>query len=617
MAFFSFIELQYDKLDTQIKNWLSAVYNRSNITFTPASPHGQILSVLKEFFQQNIIYLKNSLSQIDVANSYNEKVIRSIARISGHNATRAISATGVIKLRLKEGINLAEETGGNNIIVNNNTLLKNVTNGLFYTIITNNEFSTYSFNNTNEVFLNVIQGKYEVQPFTGNGLENQSFSVNISNSALIDNFEVYVTYNSLQVEIKDSLFDLLPSSFQCYTKTGINGGLDVYFGTNNFGFVPVNGSKIEVKYLVTDGTLGDITNSTMNDFKFIDSITSVDGDSITVEDYFDIIIDRDITFSSDGETVLFTRNILPYVSRNFVLASPPQFIYHLKRLNIFSQVNAYNLLNDYDTYNKNSIIESLKSDISANITNDTKKVDMLNKITYLSNLNITNDNKIFLYLIPSIAKYFSKDVNYFNIPLDAFYLDDNEKQKVYDYLKKMGILIITSDVEIVQPVITKYAINIYIRRYDDTVEDNVRQEIINVVSTYFINNQRFDRVVKSDIISNIKNLSGVDSVDLYFMSEMNEIYHYEGALTTGKSPNILEKPIVVKNELVYTVKNYDSSLTVGLDTVMGDIIVESNQLPIIRGGWRDRNGIYYNENPAEQGLSSVNVVFNGVTKRKP
>lgn len=594
MNIFNFLELQYDKLDTQVKNWLGAMYNKNNITFSSASPHGQIINLLKEFFQHNILYLKNALTQIDIENSYNEKVIRSIARISGHNATRAIGATGVLKLKLKEGINLADDTGGTSISINNNTLLKNQTNGLYYTILTNEEISTYSFSTTKEIYLNVIQGKFETQTFTGNGLQNQSFSVNISNNSMVDNFEIYVYYNSINVTLKDSLLDLAPDSYECYTRTGMNGGLDVYFGTNNFGFVPAIGTRITIKYLITDGIIGDITNKTMNDFKFIDQVTTTDGDSIIVEDYFDIIIATDLSFSSDGETVEFTRNMIPYISRNFVLASPDQFIYHLKRLNIFSQVNAYNLLNDYDTYNKNTIINDLKDAVNNNVLNTINKENILTKINYLSNLNISNDNKIFLYLVPKINNFFTKDINYFNISLDLFYLDDNEKQKVYDYLKKMGIMIITSDVEIIQPTITYYVINIYVNRYDDTVEDNVRQEIINTISNYFITNQRYDRIVKSDIIKIIKNLNSIDSVDLYFISKNNEIYHKLGT----------------------TNNNYDSTSTIGIDNIMGDIIVSANELPIIRGGWLDRNDIYYNDSISDSGLSSVNIMFNSIIKRK-
>ena len=59
---------------------------------------------------------------------------------------------------------------------------------------------------------------------------------------------------------------------------------------------------------------------------------------------FDIFVETDIKFASDGESVEYTKSVIPYVSRNFVLATPAQFIYHLKKLNMFSKVNAFNTL---------------------------------------------------------------------------------------------------------------------------------------------------------------------------------------------------------------------------------------------------------------------------------
>ena len=47
--------------------------------------------------------------------------------------------------------------------------------------------------------------------------------------------------------------------------------------------------------------------------------------------------------------------------------------------------------------------------------------------------------------------------------------------------------------------------NIYIRRYQTDVKDNIKNQIIEIVSDYFVNNERFDRIVKSDIIKTIKN----------------------------------------------------------------------------------------------------------------
>jgi hypothetical protein len=616
MAFFNYIELEYQKLSDQIKNWLRGVYNKSDLNFTNASPHGQIINVQEELFQHTILHLKNSINQIDIENTYNEKAIRSISRISGHNPSRAISATGVLKLRVKSGVNLLDDIGTSNIIIPNETVIKNNTNGLFYTILSNDEFSSYNFGSTKEIYLNIIQGKYEVQRFTGNGLEEQSFSVSVSNLKKIDNFEVYVTYNGVQVTLKDHLYDLAPSSYECYVKTGMNGGVDVYFGTNNFGFVPGQGSRIEIKFLLTDGVDGDITNLTLNNFKFIGEVTSSGGDVLSIEDYFDIIIDREISFSSNGETTLFTKNILPYVSRNFVLATPSQFIYHLKRLNIFSKVNAYNLLNDYDDFNKNKIITDLKSSINDNIINNVIREDILNKISYLENLNITNDDKMFLYLVPDITRFFTSDINYFNAPLNIFYLDDIEKEKVMKYLKKMGIIMLTSDIEIIQPTITRYIINIYVRRFNDTVEENVREEIISTLSDYFINNQRFDRIIKSDIIKQLKYSNSIDSIDVYFVSEKNENYHKDGQKIYNIAPKELEKATITKNNTIYQLKKYDKKIILGLDSTMGDIIIEKDELPIVRGGWTDRNDIYYNETPMENGLGPVNVIFKGISDRK-
>jgi hypothetical protein len=161
----------------------------------------------------------------------------------------------------------------------------------------------------------------------------------------------------------------------------------------------------------------------------------------------------------------------------------------------------------------------------------------------------------------------------------------------------MGILMLTSDVEIVQPTITRYIANIYIRRFNDTVEENVREEIISRLSDYFIYNQRFDRIIKSDIIKELKYSNNIDSVDVYFVAEKNENYHKNGQNSYNIAPKELEKATITKNNTVYQLKKYD-------------------ELPIVRGGWSDRNGVYYNETPMENGLGPVNIIFRGVSDRK-
>ena len=66
---FNRIELNYSNLTDQINNWLSSAYKKSSILFNSASPYGQILEVVKEFFIQNILYLKNFVKQLDIDQS--------------------------------------------------------------------------------------------------------------------------------------------------------------------------------------------------------------------------------------------------------------------------------------------------------------------------------------------------------------------------------------------------------------------------------------------------------------------------------------------------------------------------------------------------------------------
>ena len=55
-------------------------------------------------------------------------------------------------------------------------------------------------------------------------------------------------------------------------------------------------------------------------------------------------------------------------------------------------------------------------------------------------------------------------------------------------------------------------------------------------------------------------------------------------------------------------QNEDPNL--GLDE-FGDITIGLTDLAIIRGGWYDRDGIYYEPTPVEGKSSSLSIYFNG------
>ena len=103
-----FSQITYANIKSQIESFLRTEYAKSNITYSPASPFGMILTVLEELFQLSFVYQKRALDQFDLSNpkSLNEKIIKSSAITAGHIPYRAISATGTLTFRLKVSANV-------------------------------------------------------------------------------------------------------------------------------------------------------------------------------------------------------------------------------------------------------------------------------------------------------------------------------------------------------------------------------------------------------------------------------------------------------------------------------------------------------------------------------
>ena len=549
MKLFDFVELKYKDISTRLYDWLKTSYNKNSVNFDSSSPYGQIINVNTSFFQKNILYLKNAIKTLILDDdSLNQKYINSLARVAGHNPSRAISASGVLRFKLKNDVDITDEISGSKVTINNYLKLKNKTNNLFYTLFTGVDSLSIDVSLNNEFYINIKQGQFEKVKFTGDGTINQSLNVSVKNNTTIDNFEYYVKYNGLILNIKENITDMLTSELACVIKTGISGGIDIYFGNTDFGFIPLIGSTIEVGYLLTDGLNGNIYNNVYNDFQFIDSVLDNQLNTLNMDKLFDVVVDKNVIFGSNGESIKFTKSILPYVSRNFVLASPNQFIYHLKKLALFSKINVHNTLEDFDN---------------------------------------TNDNKVYLYLIPMISNYFTNKINYFNIQEDVFYLDEYEQNKIIEYLKTMGIIQIGTEIQIIQPKLTKYSMYINVRKFNNYNDDTIKQQIVDVISNYLIYNERTDRIVKSELISIMSQLDGIDSVDLFFVSKQNE----ENYINT----------------------NID--LNIGIDPIMGDIIAAKDEYPIIRGGWKDRHDIYYYDNLDYNKVCSINININGITNK--
>jgi len=117
----------------------------------------------------------------------------------------------------------------------------------------------------------------------------------------------------------------------------------------------------------------------------------------------------------------------------------------------------------------------------------------------------------------------------------------------------------------------------------------------------------------------IKNITGVDSVNVEFISKKNEDYHRNRS-QQNTNTTIPYTNISPSDQYLYPPSSpvqpdrYDINRVLGLDPIQGDIITDKNELAILRGGWTSRDGVYYNDVPIVNGLSTINIMWTGVNE---
>lgn len=568
---FKFVEITFSNIKSSVEYYLRTEHNKGNLLFSPASPYGQILSVLENLHQMSFLYLKNSIMQFDIGDpsQNNERVVKNAAILAGHIPGRAISATGTLKFSLKTNIDLDKEVPGGRITFTNKVKIKNNTNGLEYSFNLGVETQTHKITPNYQFYVPIIQGKWLTATRTGTGEPLQTYSVQGQGSSDVENFNIEVLVNGEYWSLKKHIYEMLPDEKACVARTGFDGGLDIIFGNGGFGAIPEIASYISIYYIQSDGSQGNIFRRTRDDWKIIDDVLDGNGDIIDLTKVFTIDIYTDINFGADKESISFTKSILPISSNNFVLGLPQQYAYEIKKLGVFSHVNAYE-----------------------------------------------KTGTIFIVATPNIKLFKSTDSNYFTIDLRAFSLDDYEKSKIDKYLRTGGNLQLTRKYRVVSPVLSFYVMNVFVITYSDASDDSVNAQILDKISDYFLNLSRIDRIPKLDIIRTLSTLTDVHSIDIQFIAKKNEDYHKKAKQDAENKMNQYNTSFQTNISVTDIMPDYVPTETKGMDSFMGDILFEPNEIPIIRGGWYDRNGIYYSDDIDGSGLKSVNIIKKGTVDSK-
>ena len=564
MSFFSKTRIKATELFEDSFEYLARTYDQAVEVFTPASPFGQVLTVVSNLGEMIFFYIEAALTELNITRARNLESIYGLSRLTGHDPTRGISARGIIGLRLNTSA--SSLVNGDYVQIMNGASLEISQNGLTYFLNFNSDFIRLDKNTKEFVNVEIIQGEKDEQIFTGSGLALQSY--NLSTKDPTDQYLVDVIVDGQYWKSVDSLYDMNNGEKTVMIKSSVNGGLTIFFGNNQFGMPPALGSRIRVTYIKTRGNAGNIGGKQL-DMKFSDEGTDPFGEAVDLNEILSLNITRNPMFGSDTEDPQFTRLIAPYQSNSFVLANPNNYIYYLSKYDFWSFIDAYNTKND----------------------------------EYLN-----DDNIIYLFLIPDVKKKLTSDLDYFSVPEVEFTMTDQEKAMTYEILNASGRQVVTAETRIVDPVIRKYALNVVIRYFDNYDKDAIRIEIRKNLDEYFLNVNRRDRIPRSDIISIIENVEGIDSVNVFFISERNEKAIKDGFYLVpvyGTDP-VTDQRVLIENKKI--VLKVDEDPQLGLDS-FGDVVIENNDLAIIRGGWEDRNGTYYEPIPEANKISSLNVFY--------
>lgn len=582
LKFLSAARIKTSEMLTDTRTYISRLYGRAGELFTTASPFAQILEVLTELTNLVFFYIEDAVVEQNILTAQHAESIYGLARLAGHDAFRGSSALGEIKIRLNTSA--FNEIAGDAINIPANTLIKASKNGLQYILKTNNDQFRIEKSNPEYIYIPVIQGKIESQVLTGTGEKLQSFNVIIKKNT--DHHSVKVSVNGEPWTKYDSLYDMKVGTKGYLVKTGISGGLDIYFGNGSFGLIPAEGASIGVEYLITEGSRGNLTGSKDLNFKFETEGFDSLGNTYNLNKLLESSFTTAPLMGSDPESVELTKLIAPLQSHSFVLATPSNYESFLSRYGMFSYLDAYN-------------------------TTDDGYID--------------DDNVIYLFMLPDTARKLSKNNDYFNLNQEEFFFSEDETNGILSVLEKSGQQMVTTEVKIVQPQPQYFRMDIKVRYFEGYDKTNLYTLIRSKISEYLINITRRDRLPKSDIIAILEGIEGIDSVNIRFVSEKEETArrngYYISKITTvtpstpvledignGKSKYVFFKRTVTEQKINFEPGAPLPENVINLDS-FGDILLEKEEVALFRGGWKDRADIMVPDDVKIGEMAALSIYF--------
>src|SRR5574344_372153 len=131
-------------------------------------------------------YIEDSITGLNIKSAYRPDQIRGLARLTGHNSTRPISARAAVRLTYKDDGN--QDLSGKVCFIPNKTIIQSTLNGEHYILLFNADTAKITMKSGNYVDGNIIQGTIKYQKATGTGEILQSYNFNERNYTEIEEY---------------------------------------------------------------------------------------------------------------------------------------------------------------------------------------------------------------------------------------------------------------------------------------------------------------------------------------------------------------------------------------------------------------------------------------------
>lgn len=556
MKLFTLLQTKFYQFDSAIKSYLSQTLSKYSTSYGNNTIFGQFMNVLNGVVQNIMLYIEDSLVEQNKYTAQRKKSIYGLAALSGYNPDFGKAAGVQLSLNF-----VPSNNNGIDVLINNYEQLTCTQNGLPYCLIIPQETIIMSASNNVPKQIYAVQGRINKQRFISTG--GKYYTQTISFSSNVDTDYITVNVNGEKWSKVASLYDMMPDGKEWTFKINPIKGIDIVFGNGRYGRPLNNSDVIEISYLAHDGAAGNLNVDENTYFLFDNSLSDVTGNEVDGNNLFNITFASNdpVTAGSNSESTEQVRNMIGFNSRSLVLASPENYKQFLSRFSFCGYNRTW--------VEKGSLV--------------------VNSLIMRNYKMLLNENK-----------------TYFDLREDEFKLTETQKSSLINCIEKSGNQLAGSTYNIFEPELCKYAMYIYLKMKDKEYEKiSINLMVRKLIAEFFGDIQSDQFIPKSDIIQLLKNnIPEIDGVNVYFLSEINELAKQKGYYTINEYKYEISTGKYIKDSKdVYLYPNEDPNL--GLDK-HGNILLKSDfQFPVLMGGWD-----YINTNGDEVVITDpLNIIY--------